>query len=78
MKEKKEMRSQTASNLLDNAWVQRTGELRQLVSDQYDVTLGTPEEFVAWLMSPDVEEEFDTSDERALLRWAQRKLEEAR
>jgi hypothetical protein len=75
------MKTNNNANLTDNAWVERTQELKQIVSDAYnpypdgvDRTLCTPDEFVEWLMSDDVDTEFDSDDEASLLNWAKRKL----
>ena len=62
------------ANLTDNAWVARTNELRQIVSDQYDPAETTPAEWVAWFIET-AEDEFDEADEAALLRWAQREYD---
>jgi hypothetical protein len=62
------------ANLTDNAWVERTGQLRQEVSEQYDPDDCTPEEWVAWFIE-NAEEEFDDADEAALLRWAKRRYD---
>jgi hypothetical protein len=65
------MRAQEEAGLTDNAWVERIGQLRQMVSDQYDPTRGaTPREFVDWLVENSAEE-FDNADERILIRAAQ-------
>ena len=65
------MKAETEANLTDNAWVERIGQLRQMVSDQYDTTQNTtPREFVGWLVE-NAEEEFDNADERVLLRAAE-------
>ena len=64
------MKAQNEAGLTDNAWVKRIGELRQMVADQYDTTQNTtPREFVDWLVES-AEEEFDSADERILLRAA--------
>lgn len=65
------MRAQNETGLTDNAWVQRIGQLRQMVSDQYDTSQNTtPREFVDWLIES-ADEEFDSADERILLRHAE-------
>jgi hypothetical protein len=65
------MKAQEETNLTDNAWVRRIGYLRQLVDDQYDTTQNTtPQEFVDWLVDS-AEEEFDSADERIMLRRAE-------
>ena len=65
------MKTKTKFDLTDNAWVERIGQLRQMVSDQYDTTLGTPREFVDWLIES-AEEEFDDADECILMQVAER------
>ena len=65
------MKAQTEANLTDNAWVNRIGQLRQIVGEQYDTTQNTtPRQFVDWLVE-NAEEEFDSADERILLRAAE-------
>ena len=65
------MRAQNEAGLTDNAWVERIGYLRQLVSDQYDTSNNTaPREFVDWMIES-AEEEFDSADERIMLRHAE-------
>lgn len=63
------MRIHEASGLTDNAWTDRIGYLRQIVSDQYDPATGTPREFVDYLID-NAEEPFYTDDERVLMRAA--------
>ncbi|TXH58877.1 MAG: hypothetical protein E6Q97_01090 [Desulfurellales bacterium] len=71
------MKAQNEKNLTDNAWVERIGQLRQMVSDQYDTTQNTtPQQFVDWLVE-NADEEFDSADERILLRRAEESLEDA-
>ena len=65
------MRAQNEAGLTDNNWVERIGYLRQLVDDQYDTSQETtPREFVDWLIDS-AEEEFDSADERIMLRRAE-------
>lgn len=71
------MKAQEDRGLTDNAWVERIGQLRQMVSDQYDPTTGaTFNQFVDWLIE-NAEEEFDSADERILRRKAQDMLQDA-
>lgn len=64
------MRINEASDLTDNAWTERIGYLRQIVSDQYDPAIGaTPREFVDHLID-NAEETFCIDDERILIRAA--------
>jgi hypothetical protein len=67
-------RTNTTSNLTDNAWVDRIGELRQMVWDNYDTTTATPDEFIEWFV--DGEEAFYDDDIRILRQEAQRMYEE--
>jgi hypothetical protein len=70
------MRTNTTSNLTDNAWVQRIDELRQMVWDNYDTT-ATPDEFIEWFVDgEDAEEAFYDDDIRILRQEAQRMYEE--
>lgn len=65
-------RTNTTSNLTDNAWVDRIGELRQMVWDNYDTTIGTPDEFIEWFVDYDSEAEYHDDDIRILRQEAQR------
>jgi hypothetical protein len=65
------MRAQTEFNLTDNAWVERIGQLRQMVSDGYDTAWNTtPQEFVDYAVE-NYDEEFDEADIRIMLRHAE-------
>ena len=65
------MKAQNEAGLTDNAWVERIGQLRQLVSDRYDTTQDTtPQEFVDYAVE-NYEEEFDDADIRIMLRHAE-------
>lgn len=71
------MRTNTTSNLTDNAWVRRIGELRQMVWDNYDTSTATPDEFIEWFVDgEDSEEAFYNDDIRILRQEAQRTYDE--
>ena len=80
------MRATGNAGLTDNAWTTRIQELRQIVSDNYEPQEATPskttreraEEFVGWLMSGDVDTEFDIDDELELLDITIAKIEDYR
>ena len=64
------MKAQTESNLTDNAWVERIGQLRQLVAEGYDPSLATPQEYIDFLMEVE-DEEFDQADIDIIIREAE-------
>ena len=70
----KTMRTSERSTLEGNAWVRRLGELRQMVDDAYDPTLGTPMQWVEWVTT-EGEQEFDMDDIDELLDAAERLFE---
>ena len=70
------MKAQEERGLTDNAWVERIGQLRQLVSDDYDTSLNiTPREFVDYAVE-NYEEDFDDADIRIMLRHAEQMRDE--
>ena len=70
------MRTSERSTLEGNAWVRRVGELRQMVDDAYDPTLGTPMQWVEWYTT-EADQQFDMDDVGELLDAAERQLERA-
>ena len=68
------MRTSARSTLEGNAWVRRLGELRQMVDDAYDPTLGTPMQWVEWVTT-EGDQEFDMDDIDELLDAAERLFE---
>ena len=68
------MRTSARSTLEGNAWVRRLGELRQMVDDAYDPTLGTPMQWVEWVTT-EGEQEFNMDDIDELLDAAERLFE---
>ena len=68
------MRTSERSTLEGNAWVRRLGELRQMVDDAYDPTLGTPMQWVEWVTT-EGDQEFDMDDIDELLDAAERLFE---
>ena len=68
------MRTSARSTLEGNAWVRRLGELRQMVDDAYDPTLGTPMQWVEWFTT-EGDQRFDMDDRHELLDAAGRLFE---
>ncbi len=69
------MRIDERRYLTDNAWVDRVGDLRQQVDDQYNPADAAPQRWVEWYTAQ-TEEEYDPDDCSVLLDRAERLYED--
>ena len=68
------MKAQQHHNLTGNAWTERVSELRQMVNDNYDESVQTPDEFVDYAVA-NYSDEFDAADVRIMRQEAERIVE---
>jgi len=61
------------ADLTDNAWVERIGQLRQLIADSYDENTDTPDEWIDWIVE-ESEYEVDQDDVDFLRREMKRQV----